>query len=145
MQLGARGAALIKSFETLAFVAYRNFPGEPWTCGWGHTGADVTEGTTCDTAGAETWFAGDTQKAVQAVLRLVDVALTQNQFDALVSFAFNLGTGALASSTLLRLVNAGRFADAADEFPKWDHVNGKVVAGLVRRRAAERALFVATS
>lgn len=144
MKLGARGEALIKGFETLAYTAYRKFPGEPWTCGWGHTGDDVIEGTTCDDAQAEAWFLKDTGAAVNANIRELDVMVNQNQFDALVSFAYNVGIGAESHSTLLRLVNAGRLPEAADEFLKWDHVNGREVPGLLKRREAERALFLAT-
>ncbi len=75
------------------------------------------------------------------VARLVKVPLTQGQFDALVSFAFNLGAAALAGSTLLRKLNAGDCAGAAAEFGKWVHADGTVLPGLVTRRARERALF----
>lgn len=139
--LGARGRALIQSFEKLVLVAYRKFPGEPWTCGWGHTGKDVVEGTTCTPEQAGSWFASDTHVAVASVDHHVTVPLNQNQFDALVSFTFNVGIGAEEHSTLLRLVNQGDFAGAAGEFIKWDHVNGKEVDGLKTRRTAERDLF----
>ena len=70
------------------------------------------------------------------------VKLNQNQFDALVSFTYNLGAGALGSSTLLGKLNRGDFEGAADEFPKWNKAGGKVLNGLVKRRAAERSLFL---
>lgn len=143
MGLGPRGEALIKGFEELRLVAYRRFPGEPWTCGWGHTGADVTEGTTCTPDGAQAWFVRDTGAAVRATNALLEVPVTQNQFDALVSFGYNAGIGAESHSTLMRLVNAGSFDQAAGEFTKWDHVNGVEVPGLLRRREAEQALFTA--
>jgi lysozyme len=142
--LGPRGVALIQSFEQLRLVAYRNFPGEPWTCGWGHTGADVTEGTTCTPEKADQWFDGDTQHVVQFVNNSVTAKINQSQFDALCSFAYNAGIGAEAHSTLLRLVNAQDFTGASREFIKWDHVNGVEVAGLKRRREAERDLFNST-
>ena len=78
----------------------------------------------------------------KGVTGLVKVAVNQNQFDALVDFAYNLGVNALAGSTLLKKLNAGDFAGAADEFPKWNKAGGKVLKGLVRRRAAERSLFL---
>ncbi|EDH9820259.1 TPA_asm: lysozyme, partial [Salmonella enterica subsp. enterica serovar Typhimurium] len=76
------------------------------------------------------------------VSRLVKVKLTQGQFDALVSFAYNLGARTLSSSTLLRKLNSGDYAGAADEFLRWNKAGGKVLNGLTRRREAERALFL---
>lgn len=141
MLLGFRGKALIKSFEKLALVAYKNFPSEPWTAGWGHTGPDVIEGTTCDKYRAEAWFIQDTHDAVVAVNRSVTGLLTQNQFDALVAFTYNVGVNAEAHSTLIRLVNSHDFDGAANEFQKWNHVGGKEVDGLTHRRQVERELF----
>jgi GH24 family phage-related lysozyme (muramidase) len=77
-----------------------------------------------------------------AVSRLITVPLNQNQFDALVSFVFNLGSGALQCSTLRRRLNAGAYLEAADEFPKWVYAGGRKLKGLVRRREAERILFL---
>lgn len=76
------------------------------------------------------------------VSRLVKVSLTQGQFDALVSFTYNLGARSLSTSTLLRKLNAGDYAGAADEFMRWNKAGGKVLNGLTRRREAERALFL---
>ena len=76
------------------------------------------------------------------VLRLVSAELTQSQFDALVSFTYNLGASALARSTLLKKLNAGDYAGAAEEFERWDKCNGKPLAGLARRRHAEKSLFL---
>lgn len=140
MKLGPRGENLIKSFEQLRLTGYADIGGVP-TAGWGHTGPDVQVGQTYTYEQAEAWFVADTAAAVNANNRELDVAVTQNQFDALVSFAYNAGIGAESHSTLLRLVNAGRFDEAAGEFTKWDHVNGVEVAGLLRRRQAERDLF----
>lgn len=140
MKLGVNGENLIKSFEQLRYKAYKRFPSEPWTCGWGHT-KGVTPDTTCDDALAEQWFQEDTASAVDTVNNSLTVEINQNQFDALVSFAFNAGNSAESHSTLLRYVNAGRNDLAAGEFTKWDHVNGVEVAGLLRRRQAEAALF----
>lgn len=141
MQLGPNGLALLKSFEKCRLLAYRDMGGV-WTVGWGHTGPNVTAGTVCTQEQADAWLAEDVQAAAKAVTAHTDVPLTQNQFDALVAFTFNVGAGHFLSSTLLRLVNAGRFADAALEFPKWDHVDGQVSAGLAARRAAEQRLFL---
>lgn len=81
------------------------------------------------------------QKCEPVINHAVSVPLTQGQFDALADFAYNLGTGALRSSTLLRKLNAGDYAGAAAEFDKWTHADGKTLPGLVKRRALERALF----
>lgn len=140
--LGSRGEALIKSFESLRLAAYQDQKGI-WTCGWGHTGADVVEGTTCTPEQAEEWFLQDTQAAVHGVDASLTTNVTQGQFDALVSFTFNVGVGAEAHSTLAKRINARDFAGAAAEFLKWDHVNGVPNAGLLRRRQAEQALFLA--
>jgi len=86
----------------------------------------------------------DVQTAVSCVNRKVGPALTQNQFDALVSFVFNLGCGAFSGSTLLRLLNAGETAAAAQQFVRWDQAGGHVLEGLLRRREAERDLFLKT-
>lgn len=146
MKLGSRGEALIKSFEQLALKAYPD-EGGIWTIGWGHTGfyapgVPVGPGQVCTPEQAEAWFIADTANAVVGVDRCVDVALTQNQFDALVSFTYNDGVGALAHSTLLRDLNSGRADLAANEFLRWDHVGGHESAGLERRRKAEQKLFL---
>jgi lysozyme len=140
MKLGNNGEALIKSFEQLRLDAYKRFPTEPWTIGWGHT-KGVQRGDTCTFEQARIWFLEDTAKAVDANNALLTVPVSQNQFDALASFAYNAGIGAESHSTLLRLVNSGQNDLAAAEFVKWDHVNGVEVAGLKRRREAEAALY----
>lgn len=139
--LSSVGEDLIKSFEALRLKAYQDQRGI-WTCGWGHTGPDVVEGTVCTPEQAETWFLHDTQAAVHGVDASLTTNVTQNQFDAMASLTFNVGVGAEAHSTLARLVNARDFAGAAAEFPKWDHVNGVQNAGLLRRRLAEQTLFL---
>jgi lysozyme len=141
MNLGHSGTALIQSFETLRLAAYQDQRGI-WTIGWGHT-LGVVEYQTCTQAEADEWFLQDTQYAVDGINRTVCVGLTQNQFDALVSFTFNVGIGSEAHSTLLAYINGGNFYDAADQFLAWNHINGVPNAGLTRRRLAERALFLA--
>lgn len=141
MNLGAAGISLIQGFETLRLQAYLDQRGIP-TLGWGHT-AGVKMGDTCTAAQADLWFAADTAFACRAISETVTVPLSQNQFDALASFTFNVGIGSEAHSTLLRLLNAGDSAGAADQFLVWNHVNGVVNAGLTRRRQAEQALFLA--
>lgn len=141
MQISKAGLDLIKQFEGLYLKAYRCPAGVP-TIGYGHT-AGVAMGQTITQQQADDYLRRDVRQFERAVARLVTVPLTQGQFDALVSFAFNLGEGALAQSTLLRLLNAGDHAGAADQFDRWNKAGGRVLPGLVRRRAAERALFEA--
>lgn len=144
MRLGEKGKALIQGFEKLALVVYRD-QGGVWTIGWGHVGPEAFEGATCTREQADAWFDQDVQTAVSAVIRSTDVPLLQNQFDALVAFTFNVGIEAEAHSTLHRMVNARNLTGAAAEFGKWIHVKGVVSNGLIKRRAAERELFLATS
>lgn len=141
MQISKAGLDLIKQFEGLYLNAYRCPAGVP-TIGYGHT-AGVAMGQTITQQQADDYLRRDVRQFERAVSRLARVPLTQGQFDALVSFAFNLGEGALAQSTLLRLLNAGDYAGAAAQFDRWNKAGGRVLPGLVRRRAAERALFEA--
>ena len=139
MHTSQRGLDLIKSFEGLRLSAYK-CPADVWTIGWGTT-AGVTPGQTITKERAEELLREDVKRFEAQVLRLVKVPLTQGQLDALTSFVYNLGAGNLSNSTLLRLLNAGDYKGAAAQFDRWTKAGGKVLAGLVRRRAAERALF----
>jgi len=143
VNLSAAGLALIQSFEGLSLAAYPDpgTGGEPWTIGYGHTGG-VKPGQTCTQAQAEAWLAADTQSAVRGVDSAIRVPVTQNQFDACVSLAYNIGLGNFRASTLLKLLNASRYAEAADQFLRWNRAAGKVLAGLTKRRAIERAYFL---
>jgi lysozyme len=134
------GLALTRSFEGLRLTAYPDLGGV-WTIGYGHTGPGVHTGLTITREQAEALLAADIARAATAVHHLVTVTITQNQFDALVDFAFNLGPTTLANSTLLRDLNSGDIPSAAAQFERWDHVRGTVVPGLLRRRKAEAALF----
>lgn len=140
MALGPKGIALIQSFESCSLTAYQDQRGV-WTIGWGHA-IGVVAYQTCTQADADAWFILDTQTAVNAVNRTTDVPLSQNQFDALCSLCFNIGQGNFGSSTLLKDLNAGNTAGAAAQFLVWNRVNGVPNAGLIRRRAAEQALFL---
>ena len=134
------GLALTKKFEGLELNAYQDQIGV-WTIGHGHTGPTVHGGLTITHDQADQLLQSDIARAVACVNRAVTAAINQNQFDALVDFAFNLGCAALLSSTLLRDVNAGNFAAAAQQFLLWDHARGVVIQGLLRRRQAESDLF----
>ena len=138
--LGPAGVALLKEFEGCRLTAYLDQRGI-LTIGYGHT-AGVKPGDTCTQAQADQWLLDDSHWASLEVIKSVDVPITQHQFDALVSFVFNVGSGNWMASTLRRLVNSRHFAEAAQEFVKWDHVNGAPDAGLLRRRQAEQALFL---
>jgi lysozyme len=142
MKLSAAGEAFIKGYEKLRLVAYKPTPNDKWTYGWGHTGSEVVEGATVTAEQAEIDFQKDTAGAVWGVMRSTDVPLTQNQFDALVSFTFNVGVSAEAHSTLCARVNARDRSGIAAEWVKWDHQAGIVVPGLLARRMAELALFL---
>ncbi len=148
MRLGEAGAALIKSYEALRLEAYLPTPDDVPTIGWGHT-KGVKMGDTCTEEQAEAWFREDVAEFEGYVNELVSVPLTQNQFDALVSFAFNVGPDidadtipeGLGDSTLLKKLNAGDYHGAARCFKAWNKQRGKVLAGLTRRRAEEARLF----
>lgn len=139
MQYSLDGLHLTERFEGCRLEAYRDSVGV-LTIGYGHT-AGVKEGDTCTQEQAERWLQEDIQAAANAVNKYVNVSLTQGEFDALVDFTFNLGSGSLQHSTLLRLLNSGDPEDAAKEFERWDKAGGKVVAGLLRRRQAEESEF----
>ena len=138
--INAAGLALIEQFEGCELTAYQD-SGGVWTIGYGHTPA--TEGETITQAEADALLQNDVVQAEHEVASLVEVVLTPNQFSALVSFQFN--TGALHTSPGLALVNENKMQQAWDDhFCLYIHdANGNALAGLVRRRAAERALFFA--
>jgi lysozyme len=116
--------------------------GAPWTIGWGTTGPDVRKGTIWTRGQAEQRFRAHVEEFAAGVRKLIGNAPTnQHQFDALVSFAYNLGEGNLAGSTLLKLHKAGDYAGAAGQFSKWVKAAGRVLPGLLRRRAAEAAMY----
>ena len=141
MKCSEDGLALIRKYESCRLEAYLDSVNIP-TLGFGHT-AGVKMGDTCTQEQADTWLEADVQAAVRCVAQSVTGVLTQGQIDALVSFVFNLGCGALRGSTLLRKLNAGEDDAAAQQFLKWDHAGGKVLAGLSARREAEMELFLA--
>lgn len=138
------GAHLTESFEGLKLTAYPDpgTGGAPWTIGYGHTGPEVHPGLTITQEQAEELLMQDVKKAAAAVNAKVTGDITQEEFDALVDFVFNVGAGNFAASTLLKKVNAGDIHGAAAEFEKWDMAGGKHMAGLLRRRNAEAEEFL---
>lgn len=140
MKTSLKGIALIKEYEGLRLGAYLCSAGV-LTIGYGHTGG-VKEGDLITEQKAEQLLQDDLKKFENGVLRLVRVPLTQNQFDALVSFAFNLGVGNLGKSTLLKMLNDRDYKGAASQFIRWNKAAGKELAGLTRRRIAESELFL---
>lgn len=142
MELNKDGLDFIKNYEGLRLKAYKVLDSEKYyTIGYGHYGADVRFGQEITKARADELFKQDVSRFEKAVNRLVKVDLNQNQFNALVSFAYNVGEGALASSTLLEKLNRGDYKGASAEFPRWNKSGGKVLAGLTKRREKERKLF----
>lgn len=140
MQLDTAGWNLIKSFEDCRLTAYQD-SGGVWSIGWGHTGPGVVEGLTWTQKMADDMLTQDVQGAVDEVNRCVTVPLTQDEFDAMVDFTYNVGDGAFENSTMLRLLNGGEYDLAADQFERWDHVHGVAISGLLRRRIADRDEF----
>ena len=134
---------LIKEFEGCKLEAYPDpaTHGEPITIGVGHTGG-IKLGMTITQEQADEYLVSDVSHAANAVNQMVDENMTQGQFDALCSFAFNLGIGNLKNSTLLKKLNSGDIQGAADQFLVWNKAAGHVMAGLTRRREAERTLFL---
>ena len=134
------GLHLTEQFEGCRLVAYPDIKGV-WTIGYGHT-RGVSYGDVITQEQADTYLMADIQVAVAHVNAGVKVPLTQNEFDALVDFLFNVGGGAFDSSTMLRQLNAGNYQSAADQFVVWDHAGGKVIADLLRRREVEKQDFI---
>ncbi|EGY02101.1 lysozyme [Nitrospirillum viridazoti Y2] len=143
--VNAAGIALTEQSEGLRLTAYR-CPAGRLTIGYGHTGPDVTPDMTITEDQAQDLLAQDLATAGNGVSKAVTVPLTDNQYAALTDFAFNLGVSALTQSTLLRLLNQGDYAGAAEQFLVWDKamVNGQLVTlpGLAARRQKEQALFL---
>lgn len=143
-KLSAYALGKIKQWEGLRLTAYQDQAGV-WTIGYGHTGPEVVKGLTITTAKATQLLKKDIAWAEKAVNDLVKVELTDNQFGALVSFVFNVGTAAFKSSTLLRKLNTRQYTAVPSELAKWNKitVGGKKVTnkGLVNRRAAEAGLW----
>ena len=155
MEISQNGINLIKQFEGCRLEAYK-CPAGVWTISYGHTGSDVVSGRKITQEQAENLLKQDLIVHCNNVEKLVKVKLNQNQFDALVSFEYNVGYGNFSSSTLLKLLNKGDYTGAAGQFERWVYAGGKVLARLQKRRkaamscfttpasAAEKELFVKT-
>lgn len=142
MKTSKRGIDLIKKFEGCSLISYK-CPAGVWTIGYGHTNG-VKKGQKITEKQAEIFLREDIKKFENGVKKAVFVPLTQNQFDALVSFTYNCGLGAFKNSTLRKKLNAKDYTGAAKEFLRWNKSNGRVLDGLKRRRNAEKDLFEET-
>ena len=136
----AHAMALIRRWEGCRLVAYK-CPAGIWTIGWGSTGPGITEGVRWTQAQADERLARDVEKFMVGVRKLLRRPVTEAQLGAMTSLAYNIGIGAFGSSTLLRLFNAGQTDLAAAQFAVWRRAGGKVLQGLVNRRADERRVF----
>jgi lysozyme len=144
VKISANGLKLKKYFESCKLQAYPDpgsKDGNPWTIGWGHTGKEVVKGLVWTQEQADAALEKGSEKFSTATDGLVRAPINQNQFDALVCLAYNIGTAALSSSTLLKMLNSGDFEGAAAQFLRWNKNDGKVMLGLARRRLAEKYLF----
>ena len=143
VKLSTNGKKLIQSFEGLRLEAYKAVQTEKYyTIGYGHYGADVSRGSKITKEEADELFNQDVKRFVDGVDKRLKVKVNQNQFDALVSFAYNVGLGNFQSSTLLKKVNLKDFDGASMEFARWNKSGGKVLKGLITRRNKEKALFI---
>lgn len=143
MKINQDGLDLIKSFEGCKLTPYKDIVGVI-TVGYGHTGPEAVMGHPITQEDADRLLQGDLERFEKGVEGLLTRKVSDNQFSALVCFAYNCGLGNLKQSTLLRCINKGNFTDAANEFLRWAKAGGVEVPGLVRRRKAERALFLAS-
>lgn len=139
MTTSKKGIALVKHYEGFRAQAYYCPAGVP-TIGYGTTNG-IKMGMKITEAQGEAYLQADLRKFEAAVNRVVRVKLNQAQFDALVSFTYNLGEGALASSTLVKLLNQGRYDLVPDQLLRWNKAGGRVLAGLTKRRESEADLF----
>lgn len=147
MSLSLEGVNLICNFEGLKLSAYDDGTGV-WTIGYGTTrypnGQRVSEGDRCTLEQAKAYMQHDLKIFEHAVNSAVKVPLKQNQFDALVSLAYNIGVGAFKNSTLLKNLNLRNYKEAANQFDVWVNAGGKRLQGLVNRRAIEKKLFLSS-
>ncbi len=139
MKYSKTALQLVEHFEGCELQAYQD-SGGVWTIGYGHT-QNVHQGMKITLQEAEIYAQRDLEIAETYVNALVIVPLTQEEFDALVDFVFNLGPESFKKSTMLELLNRGEYQLAAAQFDRWDRCGGKILAGLLQRRKAEAELF----
>jgi lysozyme len=139
MKISDEGLALIKHFEGCRLEAYL-CPAGVWTIGYGHT-RSVRDSDVIDQEAAEAFLIEDLEEFEGYVNSMTEVALRQHEFDALVAWVFNLGPGNFKESTLLNRINYGPISDVPSQIKRWNKAGGKVLEGLVKRRAAEAALW----
>jgi len=140
LKINSKGIELIKEFEGVKLRSYQDEKGV-WTIGFGHThGVRPHQSITREEA--EKLLLEDLEQFEKSVFDCVKVSVSQNEFSALVCFAYNVGLGALKSSRLLHDLNQNQKLSAADEFLRWDKLGGRSCKGLLRRRSAERSLFL---
>ena len=137
---GVKDVELIKESEGLRLEAYLPTPNDVWTIGYGHT-KTAKKGMRITLAGAEALLYQDLAWVEAAIDTYVQVPLNQNQYDAIASFIYNVGATAFRKSTMLKLLNAGDYDGAANQFPRWNKQKGKVLNGLTKRRQKEKTLF----
>lgn len=140
MKISAEGLSLIKKFEGCELEAYQCSAGV-WTIGYGHT-KDIEEGMTITKEQAEEMLVDELHEYESYVNEYVTVELEQNQFDALVSWVYNLGPANLKASTMLKVLNSGDYEGVPAQIQRWNKAGGKVLEGLIRRRKAESLLFM---
>jgi lysozyme len=143
MNISENGVNLIKKWEGFKSKAYRDSVGI-WTVGYGQTGHNINSNTKITLEEAENFLINHLKNVEDVINNRVKVPITQNQFDALCSFLYNIGTSKFTEEncTLLRLINQGNYRGAAEEFPKWNRAGGKILQGLTNRRLDERELFL---
>lgn len=134
------GQQIIKGDEACSLTAYQD-EGGVWSIGYGHTGPEVIDGLQCTQAQADRWFIQDLQNVCSALTRLITVSVNDNQFSALSSWAYNVGIGNVEDSTLLKLLNAGKYDLVPFQLARWNHVGGIISDGLTKRRADEIDLW----
>ena len=139
MKTSQYGIDLIKHFEGCVLNAYK-CPAGVWTIGYGHT-KDVQPGDEWSEDHADHMLEVELHEYEGYINNLVTCPLTQNQFDALVSWVYNLGSANLQASTLLKRLNAGDYPDVPNQIKRWNKAGGEVLEGLTRRREAEATMF----
>jgi GH24 family phage-related lysozyme (muramidase) len=133
---------IIRRFEGKSLTAYWDKYGKVWTISYGLTGPDIVKGLVLTEEQSSKMFMDRIEKMVFDLKNLIKIDITKNQFIACLSFSWNVGIKAFGDSTLLKLLNAGAYDNAAEQFLRWNKAGGKILSGLTKRRKAERSLFL---